>query len=91
MPIFFNGVSSKNQNATKLANEEIQKLIKQEKDMDLTPYFRLLLKKGNEDKCIIPDYALISSATFARIPAVFRDKRILEYYQSLAGEYFIDE
>ncbi|MFS8886081.1 AAA family ATPase [Synechococcus sp. H70.2] len=91
LPIFFNGVSSKNQNAIKLANEEIQKLIKQEKDMDLTPYFRLLLKKGNEDKCIIPDYALISSATFARIPAVFRDKRILEYYQSLAGEYFIDE
>ncbi len=93
LPIFFNGVSSKNQNAIKLANEEIQKLIKQEKDMDLTPYFRPLFKKGNEDKSIfkIPEYAVISSATFARIPAVFRDKRILEYYQSLAGEYFIDE
>jgi len=93
LPIFFNGVSSKQQNPTKLANEEIENLIKQEKNIDLTQYFWPHFKKGNEDKRVfkMPDYAAIPSNIFARIPATFRDKRILEYYQSLAAEYFIDE
>ncbi|WP_457442004.1 AAA family ATPase [Thermostichus sp. MS-CIW-32] len=93
LPIFFNGVSSGSEYTIKLANEEIDKLINQEKSVDLRPYFWPHFKRGNENKSIfrIPDYAVISSASFARIPAVFRDRRVLEYYQSLAREYFIDE
>lgn len=73
--------------------QEIGKLIDQEKSVDLRPYFWPHFKRGNENKSIfrIPDYAVISSASFARTPAVFRDRRVLEYYQSLAREYFIDE
>ena len=93
LPIFFNGVSSGSEYTIRLANEEIGKLIDQEKSVDLRPYFWPHFKRGNENKSIfrIPDYAVISSAKFARIPAVFKDRRVLEYYQSLAREYFIDE
>jgi chromosome partitioning protein len=93
LPTFFNGVSSGSEYTIRLAHEEIQKLINQEKSVDLRPYFWPHFKKGNENKSIfrIPDYAVISSAMFARIPAVFKDRRVLEYYQSLAREYFIDE
>ena len=93
LPIFFNGVSSGSEYTIRLANEEIGKLIDQEKSVDLRPYFWPHFKKGNENKSIfrIPDYAVISSASFDRTPAVFRDRRVLEYYQSLAREYFIDE
>lgn len=93
LPIFFNGVSSGSEYTIRLAHEEIDKLINQEKSVDLRPYFWPHFKRGNENKSIfrIPDYAVISSASFARIPAVFRDRRVLEYYQSLAREYFIDE
>lgn len=94
LPTFFNGVPSGREYTTiKLANEEIGKLIDQEKSVDLRPYFWPHFKRGNENKSIfrIPDYAVISSASFARTPAVFRDRRVLEYYQSLAREYFIDE
>lgn len=93
LPIFFNGVSSGSEYTIRLANEEIGKLIDQEKSVDLRPYFWPHFKRGNEDKSIfrIPDYAVISSASFDRRPAVFNDRRVLEYYQSLAREYFIDE
>lgn len=93
LPTFFNGVSSGSEYTIRLAHEEISKLINQEKSVDLRPYFWPHFKKGNENKSIfrIPDYAVISSAKFARIPAVFKDRRVLEYYQSLAREYFIDE
>lgn len=92
LPIFFNGVSSGSEYTIRLANEELGKLIDQEKSVDLRPYFWPHFKRGNEDKSIfrIPDYAVISSASFARRPAVFH-RRVLEYYQSLAREYFIDE
>ncbi|MFS8806108.1 AAA family ATPase [Synechococcus sp. R6-10] len=93
LPIFFNGVSSRSEYTIRLAHEEIQKLINQEKSVDLLPYFWPHFKRGNENKSIfrIPDYAVISSAKFERRPAVFSDRRVLEYYQSLAREYFIDE
>lgn len=93
LPAFFNGVSSGSEYTIQLANEEIDKLINQEKSVDLRPYFWPHFKRGNENKSIfrIPDYAVISSASFARRPAVFSDRRVLEYYQSLAREYFIDE
>jgi cellulose biosynthesis protein BcsQ len=90
---FFNGVSSRSEYTIRLAHEEIRKLIEQEKSVDLLLYFWPHFKRGNENKSIfrIPDYAVISSAKFDRRPAVFSDRRVLEYYQSLAREYFIDE
>ncbi|WP_414416913.1 AAA family ATPase [Synechococcus sp. R55.8] len=93
LPTFFNGVSSGSEYTIRLAHEEIQKLINQEKSVDLRPYFWPHFKRGNENKSIfrIPDYAVISSASFDRRPAVFNHRRVLEYYQSLAREYFIDE
>jgi cellulose biosynthesis protein BcsQ len=92
LPAFFNGVSSRSEYTIQLANKEIWKLINQEKSVDLL-HFWPHFKKGNENKSIfrIPDYAVISSAKFDRVPAVFKDRRVLEYYQSLAREYFIDE
>jgi len=95
LPIFFNGVpseSERSENAIKRANDEIEKIVSQERSMNLLPYFWPHFKRGNENKSIfgIPDYAVISSASFARRPAVFH-KKVLEYYQSLAREYFIDE
>jgi cellulose biosynthesis protein BcsQ len=92
LPAFFNGVSSRSESAIQLANKEIWKLINQEKSVDLL-HFWPHFKKGNENKSIfrIPDFAVISSAKFERVPAVFRHRKVLEYYQSLAREYFIDE
>jgi len=93
LPIFFNGVPSGSENTIKRANDEIDKIVSQERSMNLLPYFWPHFKRGNENKSIfrIPDYAVISSASFARRPAIFNDRRVLEYYQSLAREYFIDE
>ena len=93
LPAIINGVSSRSEHTMQLANEEIDKLIKQEKSVDLRPYFWPHFKKGNENKSIfrMPDSAVISSAKFERVPAVFRHRKVLEYYQSLAREYFIDE
>jgi cellulose biosynthesis protein BcsQ len=92
LPAFFNGVSSRSEHTIQLANKEIWKLINQEKSVDLL-HFWPHFKKGNENKSIfrIPDFAVISSAKFERVPAVFRHRKVLEYYQSLAREYFIDE
>jgi len=92
LPAFFNGVSSRSEYTIQLANKEIWKLINQEKSVDLL-HFWPHFKKGNENKSIfrIPDSAVISSAKFERVPAVFRHRKVLEYYQSLAREYFIDE
>jgi cellulose biosynthesis protein BcsQ len=92
LPAFFNGVSSGSEYTIQLANKEIWKLINQEKSVDLL-HFWPHFKKGNENKSIfrIPDYAVISSAKFERVPAVFKHRKVLEYYQSLAREYFIDE
>ena len=96
LPIFFNGVpseSERSENAIKRANDEIEKIVSQERSMNLLPYFWPHFKRGNENKSIfgIPDYVVISSASFDRKPAVFNHKKVLEYYQSLAREYFIDE
>jgi hypothetical protein len=96
LPIFFNGVpseSERSENAIKRANDEIEKIVSQERSMNLLPYFWPHFKRGNENKSIfgIPDYAVISSASFDRRPAVFSRRKVLEYYQSLAREYFIDE
>lgn len=93
LPIFFNGVPSGSENTIKRANDEIDKIVSQERSMNLLPYFWPHFKRGNENKSIfrIPDYAVISSASFDRRPAVFNHRRVLEYYQSLAREYFIDE
>jgi len=93
LPIFFNGVPSGNENTIKRANDEIEKIVSQERSMNLLPYFWPHFKRGNENKSIfgIPDYVVISSASFDRKPAVFNHKKVLEYYQSLAREYFIDE
>lgn len=92
LPAFFNGVSSRSEHTIQLANKEIWKLINQEKSVDLL-HFWPHFKKGNENKSIfrMPDSAVISSAKFERVPAVFKHTRVLEYYQSLAREYFIDE
>ncbi|WP_414396033.1 AAA family ATPase [Synechococcus sp. O70.2] len=94
LPIFFNGVpSSGSENTIKRAHDEIDEIVSQERSMNLLPYFRPKPKKGNEDKYIfrIPEYAVIKTAAFEGVPAVFKRRRVLECYQSLAREYFIDE
>ncbi len=88
LPIFFNGVDEPSQYTIKRANEEIQELIDQEKSVDLVPYF---WPRNDKKVSKIPNSAVIQGAPFDGIPAVFKDKRILEHYQSFAAEYFIDE
>ncbi|BAZ27586.1 CobQ/CobB/MinD/ParA nucleotide binding domain protein [Cylindrospermum sp. NIES-4074] len=60
-------------------------------DNQLLPYFYPKARKGNFDTTIfhIPEYAVVSSAAFANIPAVFQHKHVAEYYLGLAEEYFI--
>lgn len=90
LPIFFNGAPSEGKSID-TANSEIEKFV--EKDKTLIPYFWPYFKPGNKDKSVfsLPDYAVISTATFSRVPAVFKHKKVLEYYQSFASEYFIYE
>ncbi|MEP0799921.1 AAA family ATPase [Funiculus sociatus] len=60
-------------------------------DPELVPYYYPRYKKGNFDTTIfsIPEYAVVSSAAFARVPAVLTNKNVAEYYLGLAKEYFL--
>ncbi|MGL4503215.1 MAG: ParA family protein [Planktothrix sp.] len=86
LPIFFN--EHKPTDASlKRANNEIKSIISL--NPDLSPYFY----PNNPDQTIfnIPEYAIVESAAFERIPAVFKHKTAMAYYLSLAQEYFLYE
>jgi cellulose biosynthesis protein BcsQ len=95
LPIFFNG-SPPDGRAIDMAQKEIEQIIaraQSEDKTDLSPYFFPRVRPGNIDKTVfnLPDYAVVSSSAFARVPAVFKHKTVREYYLELAREYFLND
>ncbi|WP_027249095.1 AAA family ATPase [Planktothrix agardhii] len=90
LPIFFNE-HKPTETSLKRANHEIKSIISL--NHDLLPYFYPKHTKGSPDQTIfsIPEYAIVASAAFERIPAVFKHKTVNDYYLSLAQEYFLYE
>jgi len=37
----------------------------------------------------LPEYAIIASAAFERVPAVYKHRSVYDYYKDLAKEYFL--
>jgi len=88
LPIFFNGekITDPSRHVT---DSEIQKIIDQNKD--LQPYFYPKAKTGNVDKTIfhVPAYASVADAAFSHVPAVVKNRTVLDHYDRLAKEYFL--
>ncbi|MDB9423903.1 ParA family protein [Microcystis aeruginosa CS-564/01] len=88
LPIFFNGEKI-TQPQLELAQKEINQILKNDKT--LVPYFYPKLAPAKKDLHIhhLPEYAIIASAAFARVPAVYKHISVYYYYQDLAKEYFL--
>lgn len=89
LPIFFNGEKVADA-ALATANKEIDAIIA-DSSFNLKPYFYPKTTSVLTDKTIftLPSYAVVASAAFSRIPAVFRYANAAKYYQGLAEEYFL--
>ncbi|MEB3339214.1 hypothetical protein [Okeania sp.] len=95
LPIFFNGEKI-TEAQMKEAQVYIDKLIKDTKKdpnhkFDLLPYFYPSYTSANKNRKIfqLPNYASIAKSAFSHVPAVYKDRVVLEYYKSLVKEYFI--
>ena len=88
LPIFFNGEKI-TQPQLELAQKEIDQILKNDKT--LLPYFYPRYTNAKKDLHIhqVPEYAIIASAAFARVPAVYKNRSVYNYYQDLAKEYFL--
>lgn len=88
LPIFFNGEKI-TQPQLELAQKEINQIL--ENDKTLTPYFYPRYTNAKKDLHIhhLPEYAIIASAAFARVPAVYKHRSVYYYYEDLAKEYFL--
>ncbi|TRU80769.1 MAG: ParA family protein [Microcystis novacekii Mn_MB_F_20050700_S1] len=88
LPIFFNGEKI-TQPQLELAQKEINQILKNDKT--LLPYFYPRYTNAKKDLHIhhLPEYAIIASAAFARVPAVYKSRPAHEYYKDLAKEYFL--
>jgi cellulose biosynthesis protein BcsQ len=88
LPIFFNGEKI-TQPQLQLAQKEINQIL--ENDKTLLPYFYSRYTNAKKDLHIhqVPEYAIIASAAFARVPAVYKNRSAHEYYKDLAKEYFL--
>jgi len=88
LPIFFNGEKI-TQPQLELAQKEINQILKNDKN--LVHYFYPRYTNAKKDLHIhhLPEYAIIASAAFARVPAVYKNRSAHEYYKDLAKEYFL--
>ncbi|MBE9088285.1 ParA family protein [Microcystis aeruginosa LEGE 11464] len=88
LPIFFNGEKI-TQPQLELAQKEINQILKNDKN--LVPYFYPRYTNAKKDLHIhhLPEYAIIASAAFERVPAVYKHISVYYYYQDLAKEYFL--
>ncbi|NCR97306.1 MAG: ParA family protein [Microcystis aeruginosa L311-01] len=88
LPIFFNGEKI-TQPQLQLAQKEINQILKNDKN--LVHYFYPKLAPAKKDLHIhhLPEYAIIASAAFARVPAVYKNRSAYDYYKDLAKEYFL--
>lgn len=90
LPIFFNGEKITDPQL-QVANSEIEKILVQERQFNLVPYYWPKATKGNLNKTIfsIPSYATVANAAFAHVPAVLINTTVAEHYLGLAKEYFL--
>ena len=88
LPIFFNGEKI-TQPQLQLAQKEINQILKNDKN--LVHYFYPRYTNAKKDLHIhhLPEYAIIASAAFARVPAVYKNRSAYDYYKDLAKEYFL--
>jgi cellulose biosynthesis protein BcsQ len=88
LPIFFNGEKI-TQPQLELAQKEIYQILKNDKN--LLPYFYPRCTKAIKNLHIhhLPEYAIIASAAFARVPAVYKNRSAHDYYKDLVKEYFL--
>ncbi len=88
LPIFFNGEKI-TQPQLQLAQKAIDQIL--ENDKNLVPYFYPKLAPAKKDLHIhhLPEYAIIASAAFARVPAVYKNRSVYYYYEDLAKEDFL--
>jgi cellulose biosynthesis protein BcsQ len=88
LPIFFNGEKI-TQPQLELAQKEINQILKNDKT--LLPYFYPKYTNAKKDLHIhqVPEYAIIASAAFECVPAVYKNRSVYDYYQDLAKEYFL--
>ena len=88
LPIFFNGEKI-TQPQLELAQKEINQILKNDKN--LVHYFYPRYTNAKKDLHIhhLPEYAIIASAAFARVPAVYKSRSAHDYYKDLAKEYFL--
>lgn len=96
LPIFFNEHKQTDASMVR-AHSEIKNILTLNKvnvsvwDPELLPYYYPKASKANFDTTIftIPEYEVVSSAPFSRVPAVFKHKNVAEYYLGLAKEYLL--
>jgi cellulose biosynthesis protein BcsQ len=88
LPIFFNGEKI-TQPQLEIAQKEINQILKNDKN--LVHYFYPKYTPASKNSHIhhLPEYAIIASAAFARVPAVYKHISVYEYYKDLAKEYFL--
>ncbi|MCA2691657.1 MULTISPECIES: AAA family ATPase [unclassified Microcystis] len=88
LPIFFNGEKI-TQPQLQLAQKEINQILKNDKN--LVHYFYPRYTNAKKDLHIhhLPEYAIIASAAFERVPAVYKNRSAHDYYKDLAKEYFL--
>ncbi|ARI81395.1 ParA family protein [Microcystis aeruginosa] len=88
LPIFFNGEKI-TQPQLETAQKEINQILKNDKT--LVPYFYPRYTNAKKDLHIhhLPEYAIIASAAFERVPAVYKNRSAHDYYKDLAKEYFL--
>ncbi|GCL53827.1 CobQ/CobB/MinD/ParA nucleotide binding domain protein [Microcystis aeruginosa NIES-3806] len=88
LPIFFNGEKI-TQPQLQLAQKAIDQIL--ENDKNLVPYFYPRYTNASKNLHIhhLPEYAIIASAAFERVPAVYKHRSVYDYYKDLAKEYFL--
>jgi cellulose biosynthesis protein BcsQ len=88
LPIFFNGEKI-TQPQLQLAQKAIDQIL--ENDKNLVPYFYPRYTNASKNLHIhhLPEYAIIASAAFERVPAVYKNRSVYDYYKDLAKEYFL--
>ncbi|MBE9262515.1 AAA family ATPase [Microcystis sp. LEGE 00066] len=88
LPIFFNGEKI-TQPQLETAQKEINQILKNDKN--LVHYFYPKYTPASKNSHIhhLPEYAIIASAAFARVPAVYKNRSAYDYYKDLAKEYFL--
>jgi cellulose biosynthesis protein BcsQ len=92
LPIFFNGekITDPARVNAKKAISEIIKKAKLKDDFDLVSYFFPHFNNAQNTKIFeLPNHAFIASASFEKIPAVYKSKVAYDYYSELAKEYFL--